>query len=159
MSLANPAGVSNDNAGAPASNAGDRFHELWALRQALSLLDPDSTYQAMTVEGVPLKDTNPAAGSWDAVDVCLMAGGESLETASSTVFAQLKYSTTNPTSSWTVARLTKNDAKKGNNSPIRKLADSFVAVEGARKNGNPDLQYKLLLVNNPPCWSRGTSHK
>ncbi|PFH10084.1 hypothetical protein BCF11_2493 [Collimonas sp. PA-H2] len=76
MSLANLAGVSNDNAGAPASNAGDRFHELWALRQALSLLDPDSTYQAMTVEGVPLMDTNPAAGSWDAVDVCLMAGGD-----------------------------------------------------------------------------------
>lgn len=143
-------GVKEDNRGAPASNAGDRFHELWALRKALSLLDPESQFRAMTVEGVPLKDSSPEVGSWDAVDVCLMAEGESLGEASSVVIAQLKYSTTNPTATWTVTRLAKNDAKKGNNSPIRKLAESFLALEKAKKNENPNLKYKLQLVSNQP---------
>jgi hypothetical protein len=41
-----------DALGARASNAGDQFHELWALQQALELLNPASGLSAVTVEGV-----------------------------------------------------------------------------------------------------------
>ncbi|MBG7622090.1 hypothetical protein I5R65_21670 [Herbaspirillum sp. AP02] len=142
--------VRSDNQGAPASNAGDRFHELWALRKALSLVSPEPQYQAMTVEGVPFADAIAKDGSWDAVDVCLLSGGETLTEAVSVVFSQLKYSTTAPNDNWTVSRLCKNDSKKGNNSPFRKLADSFRAAEKAKKDGNTSLQYKIQLVSNQP---------
>ena len=41
-----------DYGGARGSNAGDQFHELWALDRALSLLNPATDLQALTVEGV-----------------------------------------------------------------------------------------------------------
>ncbi len=41
-----------DLLGAPASNAGDAFHETWALREALRLLDPASELTGLYVEGV-----------------------------------------------------------------------------------------------------------
>jgi hypothetical protein len=142
--------VRSENQGAPASNAGDRFHELWALRKALSLVSPAPQYRAMTVEGVPFADAIAKDGNWDAVDVCLLSGGETLQEATSVVFSQLKYSTTAPKSYWTVSRLCKNDAKKGNNSPFRKMADSFRAAEAAKESGNTRLQYKIQLVSNQP---------
>lgn len=40
-----------DFRGARGSNAGDDFHELWALRKALALLDPDTDLVAVAVEG------------------------------------------------------------------------------------------------------------
>jgi hypothetical protein len=38
--------------GARASNAGDQYQELWALQQALGLLDPSTGLTVVTVEGV-----------------------------------------------------------------------------------------------------------
>jgi hypothetical protein len=138
----------SDIAGARASNAGDRFHELWALRKALSLLEPGARYQAMTVEGVPSADVSCSEGTWTAVDVCLMSGGRDLGEAASAEFAQLKYSSANPNSQWTVARLISNSAKKGNNSVIRKLAEAFLAAEATRSTKNPGLSYDIRLVSN-----------
>ncbi|WP_124483332.1 hypothetical protein [Burkholderia cenocepacia] len=71
----------NDILGARASNAGDRFHELWALRKALALLQPGSPYEAITVEGIPDTDLQHSRESWTAMDVCLMSGGRSLGNA------------------------------------------------------------------------------
>jgi hypothetical protein len=142
--------VRNDNKGAPASNAGDRFHELWALRKAMSLISPESQYQAMNLEGIPFTGAIANDGNWDAVDVCLLTGGETLSEATSAVFSQLKYSTTAPNTNWTVSRLCKSDAQTKNNSPLRKLAESFKAAEKIRKTENPNLQYKIQLVSNQP---------
>jgi hypothetical protein len=159
--------VRSDSQGAPASNAGDRFHELWALKKALSLVSPAPTYHAMTVEGVPFEDSVAKEGNWDAVDVCLLSGGETLKEATSAIFSQLKYSTTAPNANWTVSRLCKSDSKTGNNSPIRKLADSFKAAEAAKESGNTNLQYKIQLVSNQPvssevlllCGKEPSSHR
>ena len=41
-----------DLLGALASNAGDAFHETWALREALRLLNPASGLTELYVEGV-----------------------------------------------------------------------------------------------------------
>ena len=42
-----------DFSGARPSNAGDSFHELWALHTALALLEPRGSLTAVTVEGIP----------------------------------------------------------------------------------------------------------
>lgn len=142
--------VDKDIVGARASNAGDRFHELWALRKALSLLEPNSPYQAITVEGVPQSDMTHSSGSWSAVDVCLMSDGTSLSSARCVEFAQLKYSSSNPMSPWTTARLVSSSAKKGNNSVARKLAELYKAAEITRSTDNPELSYSIRLVSNQP---------
>lgn len=49
-----------DYRGARGSNAGDDFHELWALRQALALLDQDAGLTAVTVEGLRAEDESGA---------------------------------------------------------------------------------------------------
>jgi hypothetical protein len=139
-----------DAVGARASNAGDRFHELWALRKALSLLEPNPKYQAISVEGVSPEESSPSSGTWSAVDVCLMSGGKSLADADSAEFVQLKYSSTNPNAAWSVARLTSSSAKKGNNSVLRKLAETYEAAETIRGTKNAALSFSLRLVSNQP---------
>lgn len=95
-----------DYRGARGANAGDDFHELWALRRALELLDQDTTLTAVTVEGLRAEDEHgtPQA-TWDGVDCTLYYGGDNAASAERIVIAQLKYSAAHPDHSWTVARL------------------------------------------------------
>jgi hypothetical protein len=136
-----------DFRGARGSNAGDQFHELWALQQVLELLKPGTTLTAVGVEGVnsgtpPQKDDDP---TWDSVDCTLYFGGRSLETADKVEFVQLKYSSANPDKTWSVSRLTENTAKKKNNSVIRKLADDF---KKAKQRLKQDTQLTIRFVSN-----------
>jgi hypothetical protein len=132
--------------GARGSNAGDQFHELWALLQILELLHIGGELKAVGVEGVrteaPAGADNP---TWDGVDVALYFGATRLEQADRVEFAQLKYSSANPEKSWSAARLTENTAKKGNNSVIRGLADDFMAAKARMKEGG---QLKIRFVSN-----------
>jgi hypothetical protein len=48
--------VQADYRGARGSNVGDDFHELWALRHALALLDQDAGLTAVAVEGLRAED-------------------------------------------------------------------------------------------------------
>ena len=83
-----------DYRGARGSNAGDEFHELWALEQVLGLLAPNTQLRAVKVEGVRTGrsgvDTNEPF--WDSVDCSLYFDGDTLETADVVDFVQLKYS-------------------------------------------------------------------
>ena len=67
-----------DYRGARGSNAGDEFHELWALEQVLGLLAPNTQLRAVKVEGVRTGrsgvDTNEPF--WDSVDCSLYFGGD-----------------------------------------------------------------------------------
>jgi hypothetical protein len=76
------------------------------LDRALSLLNPSTDLQALTVEGVRSGEdlTDEAATAWDGVDCALYFGGRSLAAADRVELAQLKYSGSNPTSPWTIAR-------------------------------------------------------
>jgi hypothetical protein len=136
-----------DFRGARGSNTGDQFHELWALQQVLDLLNPETDLKAVSVEGVraetpPRNADNP---TWDGVDCALYYGGATLESADRIEFAQLKYSAANPETAWSVARLTANTAKKGNNSVICKMADDFMRAKARMKQG---AKLKIRLVSN-----------
>lgn len=138
---------SADFRGARGSNTGDQFHELWALQQVLGLLEPKTDLKAVGVEGVriqsePLHADQP---TWGSVDCTLYYGGTTLETADRIDFAQLKYSAANPETDWSVARLTANTAKKGNNSIIRKMANDF---RSARARMRQCARLNVRLISN-----------
>jgi len=136
-----------DYRGATGSNAGDQFHELWALEQILTLLEPKTKLAAVTVEGVPAaKIDGESEPHWDGVDCSLFFGGERFETAEHVDLVQLKYSG-DPSIAWSVSRLTDSTAKKGNNSVLRKLADDFTE---AKKRMKVDAHLKIRLVSNQP---------
>src|SRR5574341_1101248 len=136
-----------DFRGARGSNAGDQFHELWALLQVLELLRPDTDLKAVGVEGVKTETVSqqPDDPTWDSVDCALYYGGTSLATADRIEFAQLKYSAANPDKAWTVSRLTESTAIKVNNSIIRKMANDF---RSAKVRVKPGAQLKILLISN-----------
>jgi energy-coupling factor transporter ATP-binding protein EcfA2 len=122
--------------GARGSNTGDDFHEWWALRLALQLLDPDTSLAAVTVEGVNLDDKNKQElTEWDSVDCGLFYGGHTVERAKKIVIEQLKYSSSMPKKNWTVSELKSSKSKSSNNSIIKGLADSYSAILKIR----PDL--------------------
>ena len=68
-----------DYRGARGSNAGDQFHEFWALEQVLRLLTPGTPLQGVTVEGV-LSEAGPDNEQhWNGVDCALYFGSHTLE--------------------------------------------------------------------------------
>lgn len=136
-----------DFRGARGSNAGDQFHELWALQQILDLLRPDADLKAVGVEGVRAETPSQNADNptWDGVDCALYYGGTTLETTDRIELVQLKYSAANPETAWSVARLIKSTAKKGNNSVIRKMANDF---NDAKSRMKPGAKLVIRLVSN-----------
>ncbi|TAK50650.1 MAG: hypothetical protein EPO27_03905 [Betaproteobacteria bacterium] len=135
-----------DYRGARGSNAGDQFHELWTLLQILKLLNVGTDLGAVSVEGVRTEPPSGDAGpTWDGVDVALYYGAPSLEKADRVEFAQLKYSSANPHTTWSVARLTYSTAKAANNSAVRKLADAFIAGKTRMKAA---AHIKIRFVSN-----------
>ncbi len=136
-----------DYRGARGSNAGDAFHELWAVRQALRLLDGADGLAAITVEGVSAGAGGDA--HWDAVDCALLYGGETLAEAERVEIQQLKYSAATPNRSWTVARLCAGRDGRAATSPIRKLAKAFSEATKARAGKRPD-SIEVALVTNQP---------
>ena len=138
-----------DYGGARGSNTGDEFHELWAVRQALRLLDATGDLEAITVEGVPA-----SAGrgpEWDGVDCTLLFGGRSLKEADRVEVQQLKYSGANPNKKWTVARACTGKGQKPQTSLIRKLTKAFKKLEKERKGKSLDTIKISLVTNQPVC--------
>ncbi|MEJ0040694.1 MAG: ABC transporter ATP-binding protein [Rhizomicrobium sp.] len=121
------------------------FHELWALRSALGLLIPKTDLKAVTVEGIGAPDTS--GYQYDGVDCALFYGDAAIDRATRIELLQLKYSTADPATAWTTARLTANKAKKGNNSVLRKLAEAYTHAGGAAA---PTAEVIVRLVSNQP---------
>ena len=146
--------MSIDYRGAKGSNTGDDFHEWWALRHAISLLDSNSDLCELTVEGVRREDqTSTSLDTWDGVD-CALYFGDQPGNVSKIIIEQLKYSPSRPDTKWTIVGLTKSDAKTKNNSIIRELADAFIAI----RKKYPDLannnQISIRLVSNQPIYEQ-----
>ena len=140
-----------DYLGARGANAGDYFHELWAVRHALSLLDQDSELTILTVEGLrPEDEAGQSERNWDGVDCGLYYGAAAIKDCKRIEIEQLKYSSADPDSPWTIARLTTSTAKKANNSVMRRLADAFRGVEAAR---GTSAGIVIRLVSNQPVAS------
>ncbi len=136
--------------GARGSNAGDDFHELWALSQALTLLDRETDLIAIAVEGLrPEDEKGSPAEAFDAVDCAMFYNGSSVAAAERIEIIQFKYSAANPDGPWTVARLTSSSAKTRDNSVIRRLADTFNELR-TKRNDSP-AGIRLQLISNQPA--------
>jgi hypothetical protein len=135
-----------DLLGARASNAGDEFHELWATRAAIRLLDRRDDLCGLTVEGVAAIDgsvTDPRV--WDGVDCTLYFGGLSADSARHIRIEQLKYSSGAPQQAWTVGRLVSGTDRAS--TVLNKLARSWAHLKGKQK-GKSTLE--AALVTNQP---------
>lgn len=140
-----------DYRGARAANAGDDYHELWALRQALSLLDTKSGLYAVAVEGLKIEDeSGKLPDTWDGVDCTFYYGDENTETPTRIVIAQFKYSSANPNQNWSISRLTQSTKKKGDNSVIRKLANAFIGIKEKYPQLAASDNLIVQLISNQP---------
>ena len=123
-----------DYRAARGSLAGTSFHELWALSQSMKLLDPSSGISAVAVEGLGQEtDASGDVTEFDGVDCTVLHGSADLAAASRIELVQLKYSGSRPDEKWTLSKLIKNTAKKGNNSVLRRLATMYKATRKVAK--------------------------
>lgn len=136
-----------DATGARGSNAGDTYHELWALLRILELLQAGSDLEAVTVEGIPT-DATRKDSPWEGVDCAFFYGGRDLATAHRAELSQLKYSSADPGRPWTVARLTASSSSRKDNSPLRKMATAF---REARSTLRPGAALGVRLISNQPA--------
>lgn len=144
--------------GAAESNAGDRFHILWACRRCLEMVHPKATLVGVVIEGVAEED---ASGVEDdlflAADLTEYYGGSlprdrmSLGTSARVVVSQLKYSTRHPTKAWTASRLCEKTGKERPHSIVSRLSDAFSGFMA--KNDREDVVSRLTicLVSNQPA--------
>jgi energy-coupling factor transporter ATP-binding protein EcfA2 len=140
--------------GAPASNAGDEFHELWALREALRLLDPSTSLKGVELEGVSAENPSDSEGPhWEGVDCALYYGHPTIESAGKIEIVQLKYSVAEPQKNWTLSRICNSSARSGNNSVARRLADAFKQVKKIRGTDGIESYLAIKLVSNQPIQS------
>ncbi len=136
--------------GARGSNAGDDFHELWALSQALTLFDRETGLIGITVEGLrPEDEKGSPSEAFDGVDCAMFYNGSSVAAADRVEIIQFKYSAANPNSPWTAARLTSSSAKTRDNSVIRRLANTFYELR-TKRNDSP-AGIRLQLISNQPA--------
>jgi len=143
--------IKPDFSGARGSNAGDDFHELWALRQSLLLLEQNTTLTAVAVEGLGAEDESGSSpDAWDGVDCTYYFGGENASSAEKVIVEQLKYSASDPNKKWTIARLTYKVAKTKNNSVIRKLANIFFELKKNHLKLIEDGHLEVRFVSNQP---------
>lgn len=133
--------------GARGSNTGDDFHELWATRHAIRLLSGENDLLSLTVEGVPACDEAATDnGVWEGVDCALFFGGRTAKEAASVELEQLKYSASNSTAPWTVARLIAGATR--DKSVIARLAKAWKKMKDLRA---PTLAMpNTVLVSNQP---------
>jgi hypothetical protein len=139
-----------DYRGARGSNAGDDFHELWAVRQALRLLSADGDLKAVTLEGIADRDAKGAPPeSWDGVDCALYFGGYDVQEANSIELLQLKYSAADAKRQWTIARLVQEKQSRRGSSIIGTLAKAWKGIRAARGD-KPGLGLRAALITNQP---------
>lgn len=135
------------------SNAGDDFHELWAIRRSLETIAPGSTIQEVTVEGVRASDEAGTDGpEWDGVD-CAIYHGVTPDAIDRIEIAQLKYSGANPGSAWTIARLVHASNKNNDNSVIARLAAAYAAISSKHPTVTTSGKIATKLVSNQPLAS------
>ena len=136
--------MTSEYLGARASNAGDDYHELWAVRHAIRLLSNENGLEAITVEGVGAEDDASSNGpAWDAVDCALFFGGRDCRSAKRIVIEQLKYSAASPGTPWTTARITYG--RRPEQSVIGKLAKAWAEARRLSTTGAP---IEVVLVSN-----------
>jgi len=139
-----------------ASNAGDRYHFIYAARRMLDMLHPRSGLELIVMENVAEEDRLWADSpeTFLAADLTEYSGGRNTTEASKIVIVQVKYSPTNPNGTWTLNRLCQNKkSSTGNDKPgtsvLRKLANAFNAIYSELGETTRDkLKVKLFTNQN-----------
>ncbi|HZE73013.1 MAG TPA: hypothetical protein VE135_26175 [Pyrinomonadaceae bacterium] len=140
-----------DHRGHRGAVAGDDYHELWALRESLKLLEPNTDLTTVTVEGLRSEDEKGVPkDTWDGVDCTSYFGGDGEASAERIVIDQVKFSGAKPNQPWTVARLTSATNKKKDNSVIGRLAKAFSGLKKTRADLVSVGRVKIRLVSNQP---------
>ena len=135
--------------GARESNAGDDFHLVWAAKKALALLEPNTNFKALCVEGPSpqdAKDFEVDSNDLLSIDIAEYYGAKTFEEASKVIFSQLKYSTRMGNEDWTLAKLCTPGNKKKDNSIIRRLAQTYNGF--IKRYSNLESKLVLKLVSN-----------
>lgn len=131
--------------------AGDDYHELWALRESLKLLEPDTDLSTVTVEGLRSEDEKGVPkDTWDGVDCTFYFGGEGEGSAERIVIDQVKFSGARPNQPWTLARLTSATNRKKDNSVVGRLAKAFSGLNQTRADLVKAGRVAVRLVSNQP---------
>jgi hypothetical protein len=95
-----------DYRGARGSLAGTSFQDLWALPQAMKLLDTSSGISAVAVEGRGQEtDGSVDVTEFDGVDCTVLYGSADVAAASRIELVQLKYSGSRLRGKWTLSKL------------------------------------------------------
>lgn len=130
--------------GASSSNAGHEFHELWAARECLRLLNHESSLDAIKIEGT---NSSNKKFKWHGVDCALYFGGTTNSDADRVEIKQLKYSTANPDRKWTIAEVSRGKSK----SLIGKLATAYSQLKTERPEKDFSSIGVSLITNQPIC--------
>lgn len=116
------------------SNAGDRYHFVYATRRMLDMLHPRSDLALIELENVAKEDLQLASEpqTFLGVDLTEYYGGTSSDAAERVVVVQVKYSPTHPMERWTLNRLCADKTSgtggtKPGSSVLRKMANAFNA--------------------------------
>jgi hypothetical protein len=83
------------------SNAGDRYHFVFAARRALDLLHRATELRRLIMEGVAPEDAWGDNETFLGVDLTEYYGGDRVANAHTVAIRQVKYSPTHPTNAWT----------------------------------------------------------
>lgn len=142
--------------GAPESNAGDDFHFWWAATRALELIMPGTGSTLVMLEGLGRVDDPD--DDYEAVDVAVYHGGDSVAASTTAVLSQLKHSTRHPDKAWTAARLAERRTRRGRDggvisarSVIADLAGTYAKLLNDGHSREELLsKVRISLVSNQP---------
>lgn len=137
-----------DFSGARSSNAGDEFHELWAARECLRLLEGSSQLEAIKLEGTRSSGKD---FDWYSADCTMYFGGSTNSEADRVEVKQLKYSAAHPNKKWTVARISYGEKGEPSKSLIAQLAKTFSKLKEERPHKDPNSIRLSLVTNQPIC--------
>lgn len=135
--------------GARESNAGDDFHLVWAAKKALALLEPNTNFKALCVEGPSLSDAiefDENGNELLSIDVAEYFNADNFDGASKVIFSQLKYSTRLGIEDWTLSKLCTASNQRKDNSIIRRLAQTYDGY--CKKYSEVNSKLILKLVSN-----------
>lgn len=134
------------------ANAGDEFHELWALRRGLETISRRSSVQYITVEGIAAAEgVDPEGPEWDGVDCAIYLGleGEAIDRIE---LVQAKYSPSAPKAPWTLARFVSSQPGKARNSSVAaRLAEAYTGTCRDHPELAANGRITVKLVSNQPA--------
>lgn len=132
--------------GARESNVGDDFHLVWAAKKALALLEPNTNFKALCVEGPSLidaKDFDVDSNDLLSIDIAEYYGAMTFEEAVVTVPKELPKRF--------VEEFAIEDSYRPQELSVQVLADSINPYGGYREYSNGKLWLGCPLVIHRRC--------